>query len=312
MIDRIRPRSLAFLAVGGNRCALPDPVPGSLLGLPWSSALAFLLAALILISSGTQLARPEFSSKTQALYAQYYRSVYDGLSSRVELRGLLPWPDFFHGEMGWYRYGLSEVEAHTGLIRSLDNDEVPAILLAATIANQGGSAQRLFGIDVFERFQYWLGVRFDWPFPGWTWAAARWHDYVEEPSIGIAQLVPEEAHRLRGFGKPDLFDDATSIRLMYVKLANISAAADVLRLNQTQRFVLLAIANNDGYGSVRRLQDYDHDLERYLAEHPQTRIQVAKIMTFVDYLAEQGDWRLPDGVNREYIWWLVNRPMGAP
>jgi hypothetical protein len=238
--------------------------------------------------------------------------VYDGISHRLNVRDFAPWPDFGHGALGWYRHGLREVQENAEVIRALDSDKVPAILLAAAIANQSSSAQRPFGIEFFERVQYWLGVNLDWPLPAWTWAADRWHEHIEQPSIGIAQLIPSEAQQLRGFGRPDLFDDDTSIRLMYVKLAKSSAAADVLEMNQTQRFVVLAIANNDGFAGIARLVAYDLDLERYMAEHPNTRVQVAKIMSFVDHLAAGDEWSLPDGVNREYIWRLVNQPGVAP
>lgn len=266
--------------------------------------------ALTLITSTAQLGKPEFYSKSQVLYAQYYASVYNDMGQRFQ--AYLPWPNFATGGMGWYRHGLREVASNARLIKTLGDDRVPAILLAAAIANQGGSAQRPFGIDAIERLQYWLGSNFDWPLPQWEWGAARWHHYVEEPSIGIAQLLPGEAQQLRGFGRPNLFDDRTSIRLMYTKLAAVSRAAENLELNQTQRFILLAIGNNDGLGTVQRLVAYDRDLERYLADHPQSRAQIAKIMTFVDYLAKHGDWALPDGINRDYIWSLASRPVVAP
>jgi hypothetical protein len=313
MAARTRIRNLSAQSFHvGNVEFWPAPAPERVLGLPWSSTIIVLLAALTIISSGSQLGRPDFYSKAQVLYDQYYRSVYTGISDHLRLGALAPWPDFVHGNMGWYRHGLREVERYKALIRSLGNDQVPAILLASAIANQGGSAQRPFGMDAVERLQYWLGTHFDWPLPRWKWADAQWQAFVEQPSIGIAQLLPYEARRLRGFGLPDLFDDGTSIRLMYAKLAAAGEAADALGLNQTQRFIILAIANNDGAGGLIRLIDYDMDFERYLAEQHQVRSQVAKIMTFVDHLAQTGEWRLPDGVNREYIWWLVNRPTGTP
>ncbi|HXF62824.1 MAG TPA: hypothetical protein VNK95_14465 [Caldilineaceae bacterium] len=295
----------------GRALPWPAPDPDLILGLPWSSMMALLLAALTILSSGAQLNRPAFYSKPQVLYEQYYRSVYTGLSEHLPPRHLIPWPDFTHGGLGWYRPGLREVERHANLIRALGDEKVPAIVLAAAIANQGSSAQRPFGIDLIERIQYFLGATFDWPLPGWEWGARWWRQHLEEPSLGIAQLLPDEARRLRGFGIPDLFDDRTSIRLMYAKLARVSDAAEALGLNQTQRFILLAIANNDGDGAIVRLTNYDLELERYIAEHPQTRIQIAKIMSFVDHLSQQG-WNLPDGVNREYIWWLVNQSGGTP
>ncbi len=279
-------------------------------GLPWPTPLVVLLMALTILSSSFRLGKPEFSSKSQLIYAQYYASVYSRLERQPNQ--FKPLPNFEVGEMGWYRFGLREVRANAHIIQAVADDQVPAILLAAAIANQGSSAQRPLGIDVIERVQYWLGTNFDWPLPQWEWAAARWHQYVEEPSIGIAQLLPDEAQRLRGFGRPDLFDDATSIRLMHAKLADVSAAAESLGFNQTQRFILLAIGNNDGLGTIQHLLAYDLDLERYLADHPQTRAQIAKIMTYVDYLAEQDDWSLPEGINRDYIWSLASRPVVAP
>jgi hypothetical protein len=314
MASRVRFRTLSFpsSALGRN---IPSRSSGDvfilgILGERLLSPLVVLLMALTLITTTAQLGKPEFYSKSQVLYAQYYASVYNNVGARIQ--AYLPWPNFATGEMGWYRHGLREVAAHTRVIKAVADERVPAILLAAAIANQGSSAQRPFGIDALERVQYWLGSNLDWPLPQWEWAAAHWHHYVEEPSIGVAQLLPDEARRLRGFGRPDLFDDNTSIRLMYNKLAAVSAAADTLGLNQTQRFILLAIGNNDGLGTVERLVAYNRDLERYLADHPQSRTQIAKIMTFVDYLAEHGDWTLPEGINRDYIWSLASRPVVAP
>lgn len=311
MASTHRARLSMFASGSYGRTAHSRPsVAVFIFGLPWPSALVVLLMTLTLISSGSQLGKPDFYSKSQVLYNQYYTSVYNGVGQR--LRAYFPWPTFAIGEMGWYRYGLREVAVNAHIIQALGDDRVPAILLAAAIANQGSSAQRPFGIETIERTQYWLGTTFDWPFPQWQWAADAWRHFVEEPSIGIAQLLPDEAQALRGFGRPDLFDDGTSIRLMYVKLADVSAAAEELGLNQTQRFILLAIGNNDGLGTIQRLLAYDRDLERYLADHPQTRTQIAKIMTYVDYLAEQGEWTLPDGINRDYIWSLASRPVVAP
>lgn len=307
--DRTRTLNLSWGQSGREADDQPSGVI-YIFGVPWSSPLVVLLMALTLLSSSLHLGKPEFANKAQFLYALYYTSADDGLEQ--ELQRFAPFPNFVVGEMGWYRHGLREVASNARIIRALGDDQVPAILLAAAIANQGSSAQRPFGIDAIERMQYWLGLNFDWPLPQWEWAAARWHQYVEEPSIGVAQLLPDEAQRLRGFGRPDLFDDATSIRLMHAKLAAVSSAAESLGLNQTQRFILLAIGNNDGLGTIERLVAYDRDLERYLADHPQTRTQIAKIMTFVDYLAEQDDWTLPDGINRDYIWSLASRPVVAP
>ncbi|MEZ4735343.1 MAG: hypothetical protein R3E79_50265 [Caldilineaceae bacterium] len=247
------------------------------------------------------------------LYVYYYSSPPSDLPDGAEW--WLPWPNNLVGRLGWYRQGLREVNNYRAYIQSLATEEVPAILIAAAIANQGNSPQRPFGWDGVERVQAWLGRRFEWQLEAWSWAKVRWNDFFEAPSIGIGQIQPNEARRLVYAGdRMNLFNDQASIGLMQAKLQNAYELFTTLDLNHTERFALLALSNNDnhdGLGVLKTFQQFNFDLTLLLSHDPASRIQLARMMTYVDYLHSQECWELPNGVNTDYLWWLIHnaRPM---
>jgi hypothetical protein len=221
----------------------------------------------------------------------------------------VPWPNNLEGRLGWYRQGLREVEKGRSYIRSLATEEVPAILIAAAIANQGNSPQRPFGWAGIERLQRWLGLRFEWRFAVWEWAQARWRNYFERPSVGIAQIQPDEAMRLVYAGdRIDLFDDRVSIALMQAKLLRAAELLSALELNATDRFALIALSNNDNSDGERllaQLEAVNGDLFQLLVQEEALRRQLARMMTYVDHLHANDDWMLPDAINMERLWWYI-------
>lgn len=221
----------------------------------------------------------------------------------------VPWPNNLEGRLGWYRQGLREVEKGRSYIRSLATEEVPAILIAAAIANQGNSPQRPFGWAGLERLQRWLGLRFEWRFAVWEWAQARWRNYFERPSVGIAQIQPDEAVRLVYAGdRIDLFDDRVSIALMQAKLVRAAELLAPLNVNATDRFALIALSNNDNSDGERllaQIEAVNGDLFQLLVQEEPLRRQLARMMTYVEYLHTHDDWMLPDAINVERLWWYI-------
>ncbi len=221
----------------------------------------------------------------------------------------VPWPNNFVGRLGWYRQGLHEVEDQRRYIRSLATEEVPTILIAAAIANQGNSPQRPFGWSGLERLQKWLGSRFEWRLAVWQWAQSRWNNYFEKPSIGVAQIQPDEAVRLVYAGdRLNLFDDKVSVALMQAKLVRAADLLATMDLNPTDRFALIALSNNDNSDGARiyaQFEAVDRDLLRLLQQEEPLRRQLARMMTYVEYLHDHDDWMLPDAINVERLWWYI-------
>lgn len=236
-----------------------------------------------------------------------------GAKAHFSLEWLEPWPNYTTGRLSWYRQGLHEVEKDRTLIEALDRNDVPGIILAAAIANQGNSYCRPFGTDVIEKGQRWLGEHFDWPLPQWQWAKTRWNADFKEYSIGIGQITPGEVDTF-GYDhrKVDLFDPATSIKFMQIKLAKSGEAAAALNLNKTDWFILMAIGNNDGLGVLNSYVKYGRDMQNFLANDARSRVQLAKMMSYIDYLHTVKGWELPEGVNRDHIWWLIRRAKVGP
>ena len=246
---------------------------------------------------------------------------------RASLAGLAPWPLYQEGKLSWYRQGLRDVASHRALIEQLADDDVPAVLLAAAIANQGNSYQRPFGWERLEQAQIWLGEHVQWPqasWAQWQWVRSRWEADFEQYSVGIAQITPQEARTLATprFGQSlaptqapiNLLDDTVSIRLMWTKLAahqRAAAAAD-LQLNETDRFILSAIANNDGPAVLQAYVARGGDLITLLNTYPGARMQLAKIMSYINYLHQHEGWPLPVGVNCDHIWWLIRTTPTTP
>ena len=277
----------------------------------WSLAIVLVMVFASLQTVGSF--QRSFETKLAFLYVHYYSSPPSAPSNAAVW--WVPWPNNLVGRLGWYRQGLSEVNQHRKYIQSLATHEAPAVLIAAAIANQGNSPQRPFGWDGFEKMQAWIGRHFEWPITSWQWAKAQWDDYFEQPSVGIGQIQPGEARRLAYAGdRINLFNDQASIGLMQAKLVNAYHLFAELELNQTEMFALLAISNNDssdGAGLVATFQRFNNDLSLLLSYDPASRQQLARMLTYMDYLHGQDCWELPNGINRDYLWWLIHnaRPM---
>jgi hypothetical protein len=277
----------------------------------WSSLLILVVLFTSLQTGG--IFQRSFETKVAFLYVYYYSS------PPADIPGAsvwwLPWPNNLVGRLGWYRQGLHEVNKYREYIQSLATEDAPAILIAAAIANQGNSPQRPFGWDGVERVQAWLGKRFEWRFQLWSWAKFHWENYFEQPSVGLGQIQPDEARRLTYAGdRINLFNDQASIGLMQAKLHNAFKHFSALDLNQTELFALLALANNDnsdGAGVFNTFQRFNFDLTQLLTHDTASRIQLARMMTYIDYLRSQDCWELPSGINIDYLWWLIHnaRPM---
>lgn len=284
--------------------------------LPLSSKVWSSLLVLVMLFTSLQAAgifQRSFETKVAFLYVYYYSSPPGDLPDAT--RWWLPWPNNLVGRLGWYRQGLHEVNKHREYIQSLATEEAPAILIAAAIANQGNSPQRPFGWDGVERIQAWLGRRFEWQLQAWSWAKSQWVDFFEKPSVGLGQIQPDEARRLTYAGdRINLFNDQASIGLMQAKLHNAHQLFTALDLNQTELFALLALSNNDnsdGVGVFNTFQRFNSDLTQLLTHDAASRIQLARMMTYIDYLHSQDCWELPNGINTDYLWWLIHnaRPM---
>jgi len=188
-----------------------------------------------------------------------------------------------------YRQGAAEVSQNRETIEALATDQSPGILLAASIANQGNTYQRPLGVDWVERVQVVLGLGGD-------------------PSVGIGQIMPEEA---KGYGyKGDvwgLFDDETSIRLMAVKLQRTEQAVETLHLDPTESFILVAIGNNIGDAVVtapNRFRQYG-TIRGFLENDEEARTQLLKMMKWMIYLQASEGWSFPEDVDTNRIWQLL-------
>ena len=221
----------------------------------------------------------------------------------------IPWPNNLVGRLGWYRQGLEEVHEYQEFIVSLADEDLPSILLAAAIANQGNSIQRPFGWNGIEFVQAWLGRRFEWLLSMWAGAQQQWEDFFEEPSVGVGQIQPDEARRLTYFGdRVDLFDDRVSIGLMQAKMVAARELFYELSLDPTELFALIAISNNintDSQALLHIYQQHGRDLRHMLDHNAALRRQLARMMTYVDYLHQEGEWPLPPDVNIDHLWWLI-------
>ena len=128
--------------------------------------------------------------------------------------------------------------------------------------------------------------------------------------MGVGQIQPDEAVRLVYAGdRLDLFDDHVSIALMQAKLARAAALLAPLELNTTDRFALIAISNNDnsdGAAILSQFEAADQDLYKLLRQNDALRRQLARMMTYITYLHDEGDWMLPAAINVERLWWYID------
>ncbi|MDQ3249386.1 MAG: hypothetical protein M3Q45_09280 [Chloroflexota bacterium] len=297
--------------------------------LPFEGLYAYLLLSVCVLGLFLSGAGPLSVVGTGGLYpfnfltrlgitnphVQIYGNVLGATDTRktLTLDWLAPWPNYTKNKLSWYRQGLHEVKVNRAVIESLVTYDVPDILVAAAIANQGNSYQRPFGWRSFEHWQRQLGNHYDWPWPQWDWGQRKWNAYFEQYSIGIAQIMPGEIEQL-GYdaAKIDLFDSATSIDLMRAKLVATGRAAKSLDVNKTDSFILVAIGNNAGLCAIDTYQKYGGDMQTFLANDALSRRQLAKMISYVDYLHVQEGWPLPEGVNFDHIWWLIRRAKAGP
>lgn len=224
---------------------------------------------------------------------------------RLSIRLTTPWPQYKQGKLGWYRQGLREVAENRRLIEALTTRQERGVVLAAAIANQGNSYQRLLGWEGLERFQVWVGTSIHWPFPEGSWVGAKWGAYFQQYSVGVGQITPAEVAQL-GYHieKIDLFDDAASIRLMQAKLELIRQLAERLNVTPDDAFILMLVGNNNDSGPeiVHNYIKLHSQMDRFLTANPGSRLQLLKMLTYIDYLHTHANWSLPNDVDWAYLW----------
>ncbi|RMH37085.1 MAG: RHS repeat-associated core domain-containing protein [Gammaproteobacteria bacterium] len=199
-----------------------------------------------------------------------------------------------------YRQGAVEVRQNRATIEALATDHVPAILLAAAIANQGNSWQRPIGLDWGERIQIAIGEHHQFKDP-------RLAGLFNHPSVGVGQIMPGEARELGYEGDTwGLLDDRTSIILMAAKLEETADAISEFSLGTTESFILLAIGNNIGKTVTgdKRFRAYG-DVTAFLKGDREARTQLLKMMNWIGYLHAREGWSLPKGVDTNHIWQLL-------
>lgn len=196
----------------------------------------------------------------------------------------------------WYRKEITE----------LNSAQVPSVILAAAIANQGNSPTRPFNIDLLEKIQVLLGQTFDWPL---SIGKATWDDIFKNPSVGITQIMPCESH---GFPTSMLFDPKVSIKLMVAKLQETSKAALQLGISPNDWFALTLLGNNFGSTAVDGYSAYLHqysfaprDMKQFLDTFPASKQQLARMLAYVQYMSQYEGWALPQNIDMNYLWSLV-------
>lgn len=211
---------------------------------------------------------------------------------------------FFHRQQLGLR-GVQIADWYRTEITITCNDELPPIILAAAIANQGNSPTRPFDSNLIEQVQVWLGKTFDWPF---ALGRANWEDKFESPSIGIAQIMPiERVPTMSGSfstTKPASVPDA--------KLQRASHAAGNLRLSRNDWFALTLLGDNFGEAAVSSYQGYLQSIssaplrmKQYLRSGPENQKQLARMLAYVQFLADHEGWPLPKDIDMGYLWSLV-------
>jgi hypothetical protein len=218
-----------------------------------------------------------------------------------------PWPQYDKGIPGWYQQGLVEVRENRQVIEMLTRGQDTGIILAAALFNQGNSGQRPFGWEGLERVQVWLGQHLEWRLSHWDWARTRWIAWFEQYSVGIGQITPAEVKRL-GFqlGQVDLFDDSTSVTLMYTKLNQTYQQAIQLGLNRTDALILMMVSNNNEFDTIENFRMFDENIHLFLARSPYAQRQLTRMMTYIHHLNVHEYWPLPAGVDWDYLCRLAN------
>jgi RHS repeat-associated protein len=171
------------------------------------------------------------------------------------------------------------------IIRAAQAHDIPPVILAAAIMNQGSAVTRLFGTELIERCQ--LGIPFDSPYTG------------ERATAGIAQLTPGEIRKyVPGCDTECLFQPAKAIEGMAVKIA----LADELLpsdINRTDRWMVLALAQNNGLGAAQTYLAKGGAWKEVYGEIPSDWDQIGKILKNVRYMSEIGLYNVPWYVDLE-------------
>lgn len=187
-----------------------------------------------------------------------------------------------------YRQGAKEVRHNRATIESLASDQVPGILLAASIANQGNTYQRPLGWDGGEFVQIFVDP---------------------DPSVGIGQIRPGEARGLGYEGSTiGLLHDEISIQLMATKLEATAASLGEFNLDPTESFVLSSIGNNIGRTVAQRygnLPKSNRSVQSLLESYPDARTQLLKMMNWMEYLHANHDWSFPEDVDTDRVWQML-------
>jgi len=178
-------------------------------------------------------------------------------------------------------HGRTDVLDNAETIRAVTDEypRIPAIMVAAAIAEQASDVERIFGVDILEKAILSLPGR-------------------ENMCIGIAQLRPTEAMSL-GLGLADLFRPEAAVRGMCAKLNSANEHIDLLRdqttpISPTDRYMLLSLAQNN-LGSIDDYNRVGGDWDKLLRMHNYARV-MRYFLIHLDWLVANG-WKPPDGVD---------------
>jgi hypothetical protein len=225
--------------------------------------------------------------------------VYNNPHGYVDSSGHMPW---------WLRYGIwqvamtyysgfgrvrhpllhgrNDVQAHTEAIRQSTPPHLE-LIVAASIAHQASDPKdRPYGTSAWEIM---MG------------------SVDSKQTVGIAQLQPWEieewAPALAGQSR---FDPDVAIRVMAAKIEAadqyiLEQAEGYGGISQTDRFMLLAIAQN--CGRRKKMENavntfFAHGMDSVL-ENTEYRLQLRLVVLHIDWLLSQG-WVLPEGVDLDY------------
>ena len=166
---------------------------------------------------------------------------------------------------------------------------VSEVLLAASIMNQGNSYQRPGGIEIFEMVQVF--APFESKYTG------------EHASAGVAQLMTWEIEiYVPGCDASCLFDDEMSIYGMAGKIESMDKLLPS-DMNPTDRFMILAIAQNGGAGEVNKFLAANLRWEKWYTDEKvseSSRRQLIKILRNIQFLIDQGLYTLPEEIDLDY------------
>lgn len=179
-------------------------------------------------------------------------------------------------------HGRADAQNNAHLIKAEGRSypDIPPILVAAAIAEQASDIERVFGMNALEQTALAL--------PG-----------LENMSIGIAQIRPQEAATLGLGEEADLFDPETAIRGMYAKMAHADARIEQRQdpespLALTDRYMLLSLAQNS-LGKVDEFFALHGDWALILQQGNNARV-MRYFIVHLDWLLLNG-WTLSEQVD---------------